>query len=102
MLHHELGLMIREAEAMSNFKSMVTKRSQTPTETKNMLLEFNPRAKKVEEITGSSVDSRHALSVMVGILDAERVKQLWKQRGPVSESPMLVKFVAVVGSDDNG
>ena len=47
-IHHEPGLVIREAEAMSSYTAMVSKRASNPAETKKLMIELGKRAKKVE------------------------------------------------------
>ena len=80
-VHCEPGSVVREAMVMANFTSMVTKRAKNYAETKKMMTEFDERAKRVEETTRKKPDQRHAMSVLVGILDFETLKHTSAHQG---------------------
>ena len=65
---------MREAVVMAQFTSMVNKRAKTPAETKTLLVELDESAKRVDEITGERIDTRHMTSAIIGTLDSETMK----------------------------
>ena len=75
-LHHQFepSVVMREAQAMSQFTGMVNRRAKNPTETRALMLELEERARRVEELTEIPPDDRHVMSVMEGILDSETLK----------------------------
>ena len=73
-MQYEPAIVMKEAVAMAQFTGMVTKRAKNPAETRNMMVDFEEKARKVQEITGEAVNNTHAMSVLVGIVDAETLK----------------------------
>ena len=70
---YEPNSTLRAAHAMAQFTGMVAKRAKNPAETKSLLSEMEEKLRRVEELEGE-LDARHAMSVLVGILDAETLK----------------------------
>jgi hypothetical protein len=78
---YEPSLVMREAQAMAQFTSMVNRRAKGPAETRTLMLELEERAKRVEELTGETVDDRHMMSVIMGILDQDTLKHTVQYQG---------------------
>ena len=72
--HCEPNLVVREAQAMSMYTSMVNRKAKTAAETKVLLTELEGTGRKMAEITGSKIEDKHAISVIMGILDHETLK----------------------------
>ena len=73
-LQFEPALVMREAVAMANFTNMVSRRAKTPGGSKQLLLEIDERAKRVEEVAGEPIENRHRMSVVMGVIDSENMK----------------------------
>ena len=48
---------------------MVNKRPKTPKETRMLMVELEEKVKKMEEITGDSIEDGHYKSVITGMMD---------------------------------
>ena len=98
--------MVREAQAMSAYTSMVNKKAKTPAETKTLLTELEEKGRKVEEITGTKIEDKHAISVIMGILDHETLKHTMQSQATMKSSEELkrkaLEFVNMMseGSSD--
>jgi len=92
-LQFEPGLVMREAQVMSQYTNMVNKRAKNPQETRSLMVELEERAKRVEEISGEQIDSRHEMSVIVGILDPETLKHTAQFQGAKANVNILKKKV---------
>jgi hypothetical protein len=97
---------MREAVVMAQFTNMVNKRAKTTSETKNLLVELEEKAKRVEEITGERIDNRHMMSVIMGILDTETLKHTAQFQGLKVKAEMLkrkiMEFVNLIGTGKGG
>ena len=62
----EPNVVMREAQAMSQFTGMVNRRAKNPSETRSLMLELEERARRVEELTEIPPDDRHVMSVIMG------------------------------------
>ena len=95
----------REAMVMAKYTSMVNRKARTPKETKALMIELNERAKRVEEVTGAPVESRHAMSVIAGLLDPETSKHTAQYQGIKSNVETLkrkvLEFTNLVTAHDN-
>ena len=83
----------REAMVLAKYTSMVNRKAKTPKETKALMNELDERAKRVEEVTGSPVESRHAMSVISGLLDPETAKHTAQYQGIKSNVETLRRKV---------
>ena len=92
-MQFEPGLVVREAQVMAQFKNMVSRRAKNAMETKALMVELEERAKRVEEITGERVDARHAMSVIVGIMDTETLKHTAQFQGAKADVDTLKRKV---------
>ena len=92
-IQFEPNLATREAMLMAQFTGMVNKRAKNTMETKTLMLELEERAKRVEDITEEPIDDKHAMSVIVGILDTETLKHTAQYQGAKKEHlHLLLKF----------
>ena len=101
---YEPATTTREAQVLSKYTSMVTRRAKTPTETKRLLIELSERAKRVEEVTGAAVEDRHAMSVLCGLLDPETAKHTAQYQGAKGNLELLkrkvLEFINLVTAHD--
>ena len=88
-IQFEPNLATREAMLMAQFTGMVNKRAKNTTETKTLMLELEERAKRVEDITEEPIDDKHAMSVIVGILDTETLKHTAQYQGAKKDIEVL-------------
>ena len=96
----------REAMVLAKYTSMVNKKAKTPKETKALMIELSERAKRVEQVTGTPVESRHAMSVIAGMLDPETSKHTAQYQGAKSNVEVLKRKVMeftnlVIAHDSN-
>ena len=89
----EPGTVTREAQVLAKYTNMVNRKAKTPKETKALMIELNERAKRVEEVTGRSVEDRHAMSVIAGILDPGTSKDTVQYQGLKSNVETLKRTV---------
>jgi polyhydroxyalkanoate synthesis regulator phasin len=68
------SIVMREAQAMARFTGMVNRGAKNLAETRAFMLEFEERARRVEEMTAQASDERHTMSIIMGILDSETIK----------------------------
>ena len=66
---------------MAHFTNFITKQAKTPKETRSLLVEFEDRARMFQEIVGVAPEDRHAMSVLVGIIDTETLKHTAADQG---------------------
>ena len=83
----------REAMVLAKYTNMVNRKAKTPKETKALMNELDERAKRVEEVTGTPVESRHAMSVIAGLLDPETSKHTAQYQGAKSNVETLRRKV---------
>jgi len=85
---------------------MVNKRAKNTSETKNLLVELEEKAKRVEEVTGERIDNRHMMSVLMGILDTETMKHTAQFQGSKVKAETLkrkvLEFVNLMGTGRSG
>ena len=95
-MQFEPALVMREAAVMAQFTNMVNKRAKMPAKTKALLVEFDERAKRVEEITGERIENRHMMSVVIdrrGVLDSESMKYTAQFQGATVRADVLKRKV---------
>ena len=107
-LHQEFepAAVMREAMVLSQYTGMVAKRAKNPEETRTLMIELAERARRVEEVTGTEVDDKHAMSVIAGILDPETLRHTAQYQGARASVETLkrkvMEFVNLVGSSGKG
>ena len=89
----EPATVTREAQVLSRYTNMVTKKARNPRETKTLLNELSERAKRVEEVIGKPIEDRHAMSVIAGILDPETSKHTAQYQGAKASVEVLKRKV---------
>ena len=72
---------VREAQEMAHFTNMISKKSNSLRETRTLLVELEDRHRMFQEIVGDPPDEKHAMSVLIGILDSETLKHTAVHRG---------------------
>ena len=92
-MQFEPGVVVKEAQAMAEYTGMVGRRARDAMETKKMMVELDEKAKRVEDLTGKAVDSRHAMSVIVGVLDMETLKHTATFQGADADVEVLKRKV---------
>ena len=101
---YEPATVTREAQLMSRYTNMVTRKAKTPRETKMLLIELGERAKRVEEVTGRPVEARHAMSVIASMLDPETSKHTAQYQAATGSVEVLkrkvMEFVNLVTAHD--
>ena len=99
---YEQGSAMKEAVARSQFTGMVNKRAKTPKETRALMVELEEKAKKMEEITGESIEEGHYKSVIAGMIDLETLKQTaeYQEGGLDKFKRKVMEFVNLVMSGD--
>ena len=101
----EPGNVMREAWAMSRFTTMVNKRAKNFAETRSLMIELEDRARKIEDITGKRVDDRHAMSVIVSVVDMETMKHTAAYQGAGADIDLLKRkiqeFVNMMTGDES-
>ena len=93
---------MEEAVARSQFTGMVNKRVKTPEETRALMVELEDKAKKMEEITGETIEEGHYKSVIAGMIDLETLKQTaeYQEGGLDKFKRQVMEFVNLVMSGD--
>ena len=99
---YEQGSAMKEAVARSQFTGMVNKRAKTPKETRTLMVELEDKAKKMEEITGETIEEGHYKSVIAGMIDLETLKQTaeYQEGGLDKFKRKVMEFVNLVMSGD--
>ena len=59
---------------------------QNPAQTKATLVELEERARRVEDIRGETVDSKHKASVIMGVLDMDTLKAVSQTEGSCKDA----------------
>ena len=93
---------MREAVATSQFTGMVNKRAKTPKETRMLMVELEEKAKKMEDITGESIEAGHYKSVITGMVDMETLRQtVQHQEGSLEKyKRKIMEYVNLIMSGD--
>ena len=99
---YEQGSAMKEAVARSQFTGMVNKRAKTPKETRALMVELEDKAKKMEEMTGETIEEGHYKSVIAGMIDLETLKQTAEyQEGRLDKfKRKVMEFVNLVMSGE--
>lgn len=96
---------MREAWAMSRFTTMVNKRAKNFAETRSLMIELEDRARKIEDITGKRVDDRHAMGVIVSVVDMGAMKHTAAYQGAGADIDLLKRkiqeFVNMMTGDES-
>ena len=84
---------------MAHFTNLITKQAKTPKETRSLLVEFEDRARMFQEIVGVAPEDRHAMRVLVGIIDTETLKHTaaYQGSGLAIMKQKVREFVNMVG-----
>ena len=69
------------------------KRAKNFAETRSLMIEFEGRARKIEDTTGKKVDNRHAMSVIVSVADVETMKHTAAYQGAGADIDLLKRKI---------
>ena len=67
---------MREAQVMGAFTGMAVHRAKHAKEMRKLMADLEQRAIRVLEVTGKPIDTRHAQSVLISIVDTDTMKHM--------------------------
>ena len=87
--HVEPNVAVKEAQVLGDFSKMIESRAQNPAQTKAKLVELEEKARRIEDILGESVDSKHKASVIMGVLDMDTLRAVSQTEGSCKDAEQI-------------
>lgn len=91
----EPNLATRQPRTMADFTNMVNSKAKNVHEAKDLLKELDEKARKAEKVPGHTIQSSHAASVIMGMLDPETMRYITQQDPPIMNKPEEMKRKAL-------
>ena len=87
--HVEPNVAVKEAQVLGDFSKMIESRAQNPAQTKAKLVELEEKARRIEDILGETVDSKHKASVIMGVLDMDTLRAVSQTEGSCKDAEQI-------------